>query len=377
LPLHHRNTLTPSFINDARYRPRRGLGRGAYGIVVSAYDQDNKNIKVAIKRVLKLFQGELIDAKRIVREIKLLSHFKHENVVSLIDLYPSPGPFKDISIVMDFMDTDLHNIIYSNNVLTDDHLQFFMYQLLRGLKYIHSAGVIHRDLKPSNLLVNGECHLKIADFGLARGYGGQNIQDQYLTEYVVTRWYRAPEIMCSSDAYDFKIDVWAAGCILAEMFLRKPIFPGDDYKKQLNVIFDILGTPSEDDLTCVSNEYALSYIRELEFREKIPFEALFDRQDMNKDALDLLEKLLKFDPAKRLSIDEALAHPWFHPYHSTQSEPTADTKWDASFEDDLQDNDLSVEKLQRYFLEEIYKYRPELREKYDRGSFYGEELYKQ
>ena len=135
---------------------------------------------------------------------------------------PSYGDFEELYIVLDYMDTDLHKIIYSSNVITDEHIQYFIYQILRGLKYIHSANVIHRDLKPSNILVNSNCHLKICDFGLARGYQ----EADYLTEYVVTRWYRAPEIMCSSDAYDYKIDVWATGCILAELLMRNPIFPG-------------------------------------------------------------------------------------------------------------------------------------------------------
>lgn len=370
--------LKPSklrFITDARYHPRRGLGRGAYGIVVSAYDRDNNNTKVAIKRILGLFAGDLIDAKRIVREIKLLSHFQHENVVGLLDLMPNVGKqFEDISLVMEYMDTDLHNIIYSNNALTDEHLQFFMFQLLRGLKYIHSANVIHRDLKPANLLVNGDCHLKVADFGLARGYGGAAFQDQYLTEYVVTRWYRAPEIMCSSEAYDFKIDVWAAGCILAEMFLRSPIFPGEDYKKQLNIIFDILGSPKPEDLQCVTNEYALQYIQSLPHRDPIPLKAVIGREDVNADALDLLDKMLQFDPAKRISIDDALNHPWFEPYRNTAPVIVAKTKFSDSFEVDLPDSDLHKDKLIKYFLEEIYKYRPELKQEYDNLKGYGSSL---
>lgn len=145
------------FILDARYFPLKGIGRGAYGVVISANDLDTGN-KVAIKRIPRLF-SDLIDAKRILREIKLLGHFQHENIIGLRDLIPSVGPFEDLSIVLDYMDTDLHKIIYSPNALTDDHLQYFVYQLLRGLKYIHSAEVIHRDLKPSNLLLNANWYV--------------------------------------------------------------------------------------------------------------------------------------------------------------------------------------------------------------------------
>lgn len=128
-------------------------------------------------------------------------------------------------IVLDLMDTDLERIIASNNVLTDHHMQYFMYQLLRGLKYIHSANVIHRDLKPANLLLNADCDLKICDFGLARGVT-DNVD---LTKYVVTRWYRAPELLCSCKDYTEMIDMWSVGCIFAELLGRAPLFPGTNH----------------------------------------------------------------------------------------------------------------------------------------------------
>jgi|TARA_B110000208_G_C11694007_1_gene403407 mitogen-activated protein kinase 1/3 len=131
------------------------------------------------------------------------------------------------------METDLHRIIYSRQDLTDDHVQYFIYQVLRAVKYIHSAKVLHRDLKPSNLLLNSNCDLKVCDFGLARGIDDRTSQD--LTEYVVTRWYRAPEIMLSEDDYSMAVDLWSCGCILAELLGRKPIFPGEDYIHQLQV----------------------------------------------------------------------------------------------------------------------------------------------
>jgi serine/threonine protein kinase len=197
------------FLVDVKYSPLKPLGRGAYGVVCSALDKV-ANRKVAIKKVVNAFD-DLIDAKRILREVKMLRHFKHENVIGLRDLIPPPEdePFNDIYIVLDFMETDLHKIIYSKNELTDEHIQYFLYQILKGMKYIHSANVIHRDLKPSNLLLNSNCDLKICDFGLARGV--KEDVDYELTEYVVTRWYRAPEVMCSCQEYDSKIDVWSIG----------------------------------------------------------------------------------------------------------------------------------------------------------------------
>lgn len=229
-----------TFTIDTRYSMIRVVGSGAYGVVISSKDS-KRNENVAIKMVPKAFNDE-IDAKRILREIKLLKHFRHENVVGIVDMMPPIAryleDFNDVYIVTDLMETDLHRIIYSKQKLSIDHVQYFIYQVLRGLKYIHSADVIHRDLKPSNLLVNSNCDLKICDFGLARGIH----QDQpegtggtmLLTEYVVTRWYRAPEIMLACHEYSKPIDIWSVGCIFAELILRKPYFPGDDYIDQVS-----------------------------------------------------------------------------------------------------------------------------------------------
>ena len=208
---------------------------------------------MAIKKIPRAFD-DIVDAKRILREIKLLQHLQHENVMGIIDILKprSFESFEDVYIVSDLMETDLHRIIYSRQDLTDDHVQYFIYQVLRAVKYIHSAKVLHRDLKPSNLLLNSNCDLKVCDFGLARGIDDRTSQD--LTEYVVTRWYRAPEIMLSEDDYSMAVDLWSCGCILAELLGRKPIFPGEDYIHQLQCIVEILGTPSEEDMDFITSE---------------------------------------------------------------------------------------------------------------------------
>lgn len=235
-----------TFTVDERYTMIRAIGSGAYGVVISARDQKTDQ-NVAIKMVPKAFSDE-IDAKRILREIKLLKHLRHENIVQLMDMMPPNvqylEDFKDVYLVADLMETDLHRIIYSKQKLSIDHVQYFVYQVLRGLKYIHSCRILHRDLKPSNLLVNSNCDLKICDFGLARGLheksssvNGDDEEDRastmLLTEYVVTRWYRAPEIMLACHEYSYPIDVWSVGCIFAELIQRKPFFPGDDYIDQV------------------------------------------------------------------------------------------------------------------------------------------------
>jgi hypothetical protein len=240
-----------TFTIPDRYSFLRTVGSGAYGVVISAQDAKNDR-SVAIKMVPRAFNDE-VDAKRILREIKLMKHLHHENIVSILDMIPPQAQylddFNDVYIVADLMETDLHRIIYSKQTLSIDHVQYFVYQMMRGLKYIHSANVIHRDLKPSNLLVNSNCDLKICDFGLARGIHDDDDDDDtmgetnggiprppvLLTEYVVTRWYRAPEIMLACNEYSKPVDVWSVGCIFAELILRKPYFPGDDYIDQVRL----------------------------------------------------------------------------------------------------------------------------------------------
>jgi len=343
------------FVIDNFYQPLKKLGHGAYGVVCSAMDT-KRDAKVAIKKVQGTFD-DLIDGKRILREVKLLRHFQHENVCGLLDLAPSPAnvPFEDLYIVMDFMETDLHKIIYSKNTLSDEHIQYFAYQILKGLKYIHSADVLHRDLKPSNLLLNSNCDLKICDFGLARGFksGGEN----ELTEYVVTRWYRAPEVMCSCQDYSTGIDVWSVGCILAELHGRKPLFPGENYVKQMNLIFSVLGTPEPEDYAFISNPKAMNYIKGLEKKPKVPLSTLYPHASAH--ALDLMERMLQFNPKKRITVNEALAHPYFEKLHDPETEPECKAPFDFQFEQVKMTKPI----LQNFMLEEIYHFRPEERAK--------------
>ena len=327
-------------------------------MVVSAYDKKgDKGEKVAIKKVSKAFD-DLVDAKRILREIKLLRHFDHENVIHIRDLMVSNAEgglsgFNEIYIVSELMETDLHRVIYSRQALSEDHIQYFVYQILRALKYIHSAGVMHRDLKPSNLLLNSTCDLKICDFGLARGVKDMKL---HLTEYVVTRWYRAPEIMLACREYTLAIDIWSVGCIFAEMLGRKPLFPGEDYLHQLRLIAEIVGTPTEADLHFVKSEKALKFMRGLPIKPKADLAKMYPKA--NKDALDLLEKMLRFDPHKRIPVEEALAHPYLASLHHPDDEPVCETPFEMK--DDVEDDDLQKRDIQTAILDEVFKLRPEL-----------------
>ena len=260
------------FAINPKWQAIKVVGTGSYGTVISASTDGDLSRCVAIKKIPGAFLDE-VDGLRILREIRLLKHFNHRNIISILDLEPpsSPARFQDVYIISDLMETDLHRVIYSRQKLSKDHLRYFLYQLMCALNYIHSANVIHRDLKPSNILLNSDCLLKICDFGLARGLVPDNDTD--LTEYVVTRWYRAPEIMLSCSEYSSAIDVWSVGCIFAEMLGRKPLFSGHDFIDQLNLIVRTLGTPN--DLSWVSNNKARDFLEQQEKREPVPLERLF------------------------------------------------------------------------------------------------------
>ncbi|XP_012590532.1 PREDICTED: mitogen-activated protein kinase 11 [Condylura cristata] len=224
----------------AVYQDLQPVGSGAYGAVCSAVDS-RTGAKVAIKKLYRPFQSELF-AKRAYRELRLLKHMRHENVIGLLDVFTpdeSLDDFTDFYLVMPFMGTDLGKLM-KHERLSEDRVQFLVFQMLKGLKYIHAAGVVHRDLKPGNLAVNEDCELKILDFGLARQ------ADSEMTGYVVTRWYRAPEVILNWMHYTQTVDIWSVGCIMAEMLTGKTLFKGSDHLDQLKEIMKVTGTPPEE-----------------------------------------------------------------------------------------------------------------------------------
>ncbi|KAJ8331627.1 hypothetical protein BDV3_000474 [Batrachochytrium dendrobatidis] len=317
---------------DLKYEMLRDLGQGAYGLVCAAKDRST-GVEVAIKRLSKIFEKPIL-AKRAIREIKLLRHFTgHENITSILDMEVTEqdDQYEEIYLVQELMEADLHQIIRSAQALTDAHYQYFIYQICRGLKYIHSANVLHRDLKPANLLVNADCELKICDFGLARGFSSEpDVNGGFMTEYVATRWYRAPEIMLAFRNYTKAIDMWSVGCIFAELLGSKPLFKGRDYVDQLNQILSVLGTPDDETLSRIGSDRAQMYIRSLPQMPKIPFVNLYS--SASELGLEMLEGLLKFDPATRMTVDEALVHPYLEAYHDPGDEPVHDRLFDFSFE---------------------------------------------
>ncbi|XP_073336547.1 mitogen-activated protein kinase 12b isoform X2 [Pagrus major] len=298
-----------------RYRDLKQVGTGAYGTVCSAWDRRSGS-QVAIKKLHRPFQSKLF-AKRAYRELRLLKHMKHENVIGLLDVFTaeiSLDRLRDFYLVMPFMGTDLGKLMKLER-LTEDRVQFLVYQMLKGLKYIHSAGIIHRDLKPGNLAINPDCELKILDFGLARQ------ADAEMTGYVVTRWYRAPEVILNWMHYTQTVDIWSAGCIMAEMLLGKPLFKGNDHLDQLREIMKITGTPAADFVVKLQSQDAKNYIRSLPKVPKKDLHSIFSKASSN--AVCVLEKMLLLDPEQRVSASEALELPFFSEFRDTEEETEA------------------------------------------------------
>ncbi|CAH2050743.1 unnamed protein product, partial [Iphiclides podalirius] len=349
------------------------VGSGAYGQVCSAIDTLH-NMKVAIKKLARPFQSA-VHAKRSYRELRLLKHMNHENVIGLLDVF-SPEKnleeFQQVYLVTHLMGADLNNIVRTQK-LSDDHVQFLVYQILRGLKYIHSAGIIHRDLKPSNIAVNEDCELKILDFGLARP------TETEMTGYVATRWYRAPEIMLNWMHYNQTVDIWSVGCIMAELLTSRTLFPGSDHIHQLNLIMEVLGTPSQefmqkissesvniDHLTrilflCgkpdqetidkITSEEARNYIQSLPTLKRRDFREVF--RGANPLAINLLELMLELDADKRITAEQALAHEYLAQYADPTDEPVS-APYDQSFED----MDLPVDKWKELVWKEVVEFKP-------------------
>ncbi|KRX14941.1 Mitogen-activated protein kinase 1, partial [Trichinella nelsoni] len=326
-----------SFEVGPRYSNLLYIGEGAYGMVVSAYDRVTK-ARVAIKKISP-FEHQTF-CQRTLREIKILTRFKHENIINIQDIINAPTieQMKDIYIVQCLMETDLYKLLKTQK-LSNDHICYFLYQILRGLKYIHSANVLHRDLKPSNLLLNTTCDLKICDFGLARVADPDHDHTGFLTEYVATRWYRAPEIMLNSKGYTKSIDIWSVGCILGEMLNSRPLFPGKHYLDQLNLILAVVGSPSEEDLQCIVNDKARSYLISLPPKEKQPWNKIYPHADQK--ALDLLDKMLTFNPNRRITVEQALAHPYLEQYYDPADEPICE----EPFKFEMEFDDLPKERL--------------------------------
>lgn len=313
-----------------RYENPKFVGQGAYGCVIFCHDKILKQ-EVAIKKVIDIQEMDNIDAMRTLREMKICRQMiGHENIVKLFEVIPPTvcnEKINEVYMVFEWMAGDLSKFIRSGS-LQDTHIMGFTYQIIAALKYIHSAGIMHRDMKPSNILVNPAGDIKLADFGLAIGETGRSHQ---LINYVVTRWYRAPELLLDQKDYSYSIDMWSVGCILGEMLARRPIFRGNSSKDQLRLILSLIGKPKAKDVEFVDKPRYKEMLLKMQEKAAIPWEKIFHKA--KPDTLDLLDKLLQFSPDYRIDATDSLSHPYFAELHNPQFEPTCKDKFGYVTED--------------------------------------------
>ncbi|KAH9580082.1 Protein kinase domain [Trypanosoma melophagium] len=348
-----------AFEVEDRYTLTSIAGSGAYGVVCAAID--NMTLRdVAIKRVAGIFD-DLTDGRRIWREIvihRLLRKSGCRNMLNLLRVVPPRdgiAEFRDLYIVTDLYNTDLHAVIQRTRNTSIDTLKRVMVSVIRCVCDMHRLGIIHRDLKPSNILLGGEpdsYNAVVCDFGLARAGISDLKEPLVLTDYVVTRWYRPPELllMCR---YSFPVDLWAIGCIIAEYVMGRPLFGGRDYVQQLQLVLS--SVPVTGTGFIQSNANALSFLNEniRKYKNTRPLDQ--ELRALPPDGLDLVTKLLAFEPDKRLTAQQALEHPFFASVGGPGTEhhkplPKIDLSFDLHAE-------ISEAQLRRFMWAEVVYYQ--------------------
>ncbi|KAH8900317.1 protein kinase [Thozetella sp. PMI_491] len=290
------------------------LGEGTYATVFKGRNRQTGQM-VALKEIH--LDSEEGTPSTAIREISLMKELKHENILSLHDVIHTENK---LMLVSEYMDMDLKKYMETKGgdrgQIDPATAKSFTYQLLRGIAFCHESKVLHRDLKPQNLLINKSGQLKLADFGLARAFG---IPVNTFSNEVVTLWYRAPDVLLGSRTYSTSIDIWSIGCIMAEMYTGRPLFPGTTNEDQLQRIFRLLGTPSERTWPGISQL--------AEYKPNIQMQ-IYATQDLrlilpqiDELGLDLLKRMLQLRPEMRISAANALRHPWFHGLNQGQQQP--------------------------------------------------------
>jgi mitogen-activated protein kinase 15 len=277
-----------------KYDIQAVIGKGAYGVVWRAENKETAEI-VAIKKCFNAFQN-VTDSQRTFREVSVLIGLgRHDNIVQLLDVIsPVDG---DIYLIFENLKFDL-NFLIRNSKITKIVKQKITYQITNAVFYLHSAGIVHRDIKPSNILLNPDYRVKICDFGLARSFGA----DPVLTDYVATRWYRAPEIILGSREYSMAVDIWALGCVVAEMELGKPLFPGSSTLDQLVKVIQLVGLPD----SAAFGGKDLDWVRSIPDLQIFKFTHVFNESDF--DLISFIRNCLKFRKSDRMTAAEALSH---------------------------------------------------------------------
>ena len=364
------------------YRYEKHLGTGSYGEVAKALHVPSGQT-VAIKKVKGVFQDEH-DARCILRELRILREARHPNIIRLLDVLPpeNQASFVNLDLVFEFQQTDLEQVLHSPTYLTAEHVRWMLLDVLKAIRYLHSMHIVHRDLKPANTLVMLDpVGIKLCDFGLARSLLNEDEQEEgeaagaaggaaaggatgpgaaagpgaapprpkmlqrNLTKHVVTRWYRAPEVIFCDRGYTEEIDIWSVGCIFAELLStqkesvpvwtrRSPLFPGtscfplspgrkdanmpQDSQDQLNVILSVLGSMTEEDISAVKSQAAQKYLRRRAYQAPTDLRDMFPGAD--PEALDLLRGLLRINPQKRFTVEQALSHAYLSSIWDAQQE---------------------------------------------------------
>jgi mitogen-activated protein kinase 15 len=307
-----------------RYEVIKKVGKGAYGVVFKATDRETQQ-QIALKKVFRAFQNAT-DSLRAYREITILRQLRnHPFIVGLLAVHRAEND-SDLYLVFECMETDVHGVIRAG-ILLDIHQRYIFWQLCCALKHMHSAGVIHRDLKPSNILIRSDALIKVCDFGLSRAFDSSSpdAAQEQLTDYIATRWYRSPEILFESSNYGVGIDMWATGCILAELVSGRPLFPGASTLDQLERIVSFTGQPSQADIESMRSSFTETLLGNLTYtRPKMILDEKLS--GACPEAIDLVGKLLQWNPDNRPSAEECLAHPYVVQFHSLKREISAPAK---------------------------------------------------
>ena len=291
---------------ESGYNRVRNLGEGTFGVVYLATRKEDGR-EVAIKRTLPLEKQRGLHFSTI-REVKFLQDLRCSNIVELLEVFLTGD---SMHLVLEYCPFDLKDLIYDKKIfLQIGHFKGCLKMILQGVRHCHEHFVLHRDLKPANILIARDGQLRLADFGAAKSHSSP----RSMTTEVVTRAYRAPELLFGSTLYAGGVDVWAVGCIFAELLLRAPLFPGTSEVDQLARIFNVIGTPSDSNWPTA--QLLPSYIQ-FDARDPLQLDSIFRQSDVGKNGVELLSRMLTLDPQKRISASEALNHE----YLSTTSPP--------------------------------------------------------
>jgi serine/threonine protein kinase len=308
----HRGYFKEESFGGSKYEVSHVAGKGSYGVVWAGRSRQTR-VKVAIKHIDRVFQVKE-DAIRILRELQFLRMLRHPKIISVENvLLPRDAKtFNDVHIVFELFDTDLSHMIRSETRYDESHRRWIIYQTLHAMRHIHAAGVIHRDLKPGNILINANCDIKVCDLGMARARvpGAANEDVAMWTDYVASRWYRAPELICCYySQYTQSVDMWSVGCIMAELISRKPIFPGKTSHQQLDLITTLMGSPTDKEMSQLKSSKAKGHLDLMKGKRPRKMSTIYPGTD--DVALELIHDLLAFNPNRRATAASGLEHRYF------------------------------------------------------------------